>query len=218
MNPDDEVPMPTAPLLPRSRIALSTTFSLLAALALTADAAAQRPAPTVAVSVPGAPAGSEVTVRIGGLTPGLRLQLGFGGLSSNHEILGNGEADTEGNFQMAVKIPDWVERHRVYHFFVAYAGQPPRTVSDPFIATAADGFVRVAGSVSSTASGCAQVRGFDDTVYTLLGETGALQAGARVVVEGTVGGVGAATPPAASAGGCAAGPQIPVQVRQVLPG
>jgi hypothetical protein len=178
-------------------------------------AAAQRPSPTVALSVPGGPAGTDVTVRIGGLTPGLRLQLGFGGLSSNHEILGTGEADTDGNFQLAVKIPEWVERHRIYYFFVAYAGQPPRTVSDPFIATAAGGFVRVAGAVSAAGPGCAQVRGFDDTVYTLLGETGALQAGARVVVEGTVGGTGAAE---GAGGTCTPGPSIPVLVRQVLPG
>jgi hypothetical protein len=208
--------MPTAPLLPRSRrVALSAALTAFASVALASAAAAQRPSPTVALSVPGGPAGTEVTVRIGGLTPGLRLQLGFGGLSSNHEILGTGEADTEGNFQMAVKIPEWVERHRIYHFFVAYAGQPPRTVSDPFIATAAGGFVRVAGSVSTASAGCFQVRGFDETVYTLLGDAGALQTGARVVVEGTVGG---ASPPEPPASGCASGPSIPVRVRQVLPG
>ena len=209
--------MSTAPFFPRSRrVLVSAALSVFVSAALASLAAAQRPSPTVALSAPGAPAGTEITVRIGGLTPGLRLQLGFGGLSSNHEILASGEADTEGNFQMAVKIPEWVERHRIYHFFIAYAGQPPRTVSDPFIATAPDGFVRVAGSVSSASSGCFQVRGFDETVYTLIGQSGALQTGARVVVEGTVGGGTGA--PEATASACAGGPAIPVRVRQVLPG
>ena len=209
--------MPTLPLTPRCRRVLVTAaLPLLATLSgASAVRAQQRPSPTLSVSQPGAPAGTEITVRVGGLTPGLRLQLGFGGLGSNHEILGTGAADTDGNFQLAVKIPDWVERHRVYHFFIAYAGQPPRTVSDPFIATAADGFVRVSGNVSSATAGCAQVRGFDETVYTLLGDAGTLQNGARVVVEGTVGAADASN---GSASTCAQGPSIPVRVRQVLPG
>jgi hypothetical protein len=205
--------MPTAPLFFRAG---RTAFAALAASLLIAlPAAGQRPTPRIQMSIPGGPAGAEVTIKVAGLTPGLRLSIGFGGLSTNHEVLTYGEADTQGNFELVTKVPDWVERHRVYRFFLAYAGAPPASVSDPFIATAADGFVRVAGSVSAAAAGCIQVTGFDETVYTLIGETGALQSGARVVVEGTVGG-GAAQPAPSSS--CAAGAAIPVRVRQVLPG
>src|SRR6187397_408703 len=113
--------MPTAPRFPRSgRCALALTGALLATLTFGLPAAAQRPSPVIMMSVPGGPAGTEVTLRVAGLTPGLRLQIGFGGLSTNHEILAMGEADTMGNFELITKIPDWVERHRVYHFFLAY--------------------------------------------------------------------------------------------------
>jgi hypothetical protein len=205
--------MPTAPLFLRAG---RTHFAaLVASLLLALPAGAQRPTPQIQMSIPGGPAGAEVTVKVAGLTPGLRLSVGFGGLSTNHEVLTYGEADTQGNFELTTKIPDWVERHRVYHFFLAYAGAPPASVSDPFIATAPDGFVRVAGSVSAVSAGCTQVKGFDETVYTLVGNAGTLESGARVVVEGTVGGADA---PAAPQSSCAPGAAIPVRVRQVLPG
>jgi hypothetical protein len=205
--------MPTAPLFFR---AVRTHFAaLVASLLLALPAAAQRPTPQIQMSIPGGPAGSEVTVKVAGLTPGLRLSVGFGGLSTNHEVLTYGEADTQGNFELTTKIPEWVERHRVYHFFLAYAGAPPASVYDAFIATAPDGFVRVAGSVSAVGAGCTQVKGFDETVYTLIGNAGTLESGARVVVEGTVGGADAPPAPPSS---CAAGAAIPVRVRQVLPG
>ena len=206
--------MQDSPRPPRTvRVAFAAAVSLLA-LSAPSPALAQRPSPTVSVSVPGAPAGTEVTVRVGGLTPGLMLQIGFGGLQQPQEVLGTKQADDMGNVELVAKIPDWVERHRIYFFFIAYANQPPRTVSNPFIATAAEGFVRVAGNISNASAECAQVRGFDETIYTLVGNTGALQQGARVVVEGTVGGEAPAENPAA----CGSGAAIPVRVRQVLPG
>jgi hypothetical protein len=207
--------MPTVSLF-RCGTRTALTFAAVLAASLSAlPASAQRPTPRIQVSIPGGPAGADVTIRVAGLTPGLRLQLGFGGLSTNHEVLTYGEADADGNFLLTSKIPEWVERHRVYRFFLAYAGAPPASVSDPFIATAPDGFVRVAGSVSAAAAGCTQVKGFDETVYTLIGETGALQAGGRVVVEGTVSGTEAQPAPQSA---CPPGPAIPVRVRQVLPG
>jgi hypothetical protein len=208
--------MPTAPTPPRRRTALHALVLpiVLSPFVASQPAHAQRPESSISVSVPGGPAGAEVTVRVQGLTPGMPLQLGFGGLASNHEILGTGAADPDGSFSLTARVPEWVERHRTYHFFVNYVGQPPRTVSDPFIATAADGFVRVAGSITTAAQGCTLMRAFDDAVYALLGETGRVETGTRVVVEGTL----AADAAPASTSACGDQPSIPVRIRQVLPG
>jgi hypothetical protein len=193
-------------------------LSVLPALALLLHALAGTPAAaqsdaTISLSVPGGSAGTEVTVRVVGFAPGRQIQIGFGGLGTNHEIFVVDATGPDGSYSLTARIPEWVERHRTYRFFAHYVGQPPSTVSDPFIATAAGGFVRVAGSITAVAEGCTLMQAFDESVYSLLGDAGAVQSGARVVVEGTL----AADAPATS-GTCGDGPAIPVRIRQVLPG
>lgn len=185
---------------------------LLAPFSLPAPAAAQPAQPGVTMSLPGGPAGTEVVVRITGLAPNRAIQLGFGGLGSNHEVMAVDQSGADGTYTLTARIPDWVERHRTYHFFAQYVGQPPHLVSPHFIATADEGFVRVAG-VLEKSSGCTLVRGRGDALYALHGEVGAFDSGARVLVEGTLD-TGAPAPPAT----CGEEPTIPVRIRQVTPG
>lgn len=205
--------MPIARRTLRHTRLLGATVMTLLALAGAERAASQQTPQEILPSLPGGPAGTPVTVRITGLAPGRQIQVGFGGLGSNHEVFAVDESEPDGTYTFTAAIPDWVERHRTYYFFAQYVGRPPHLVSAPFIATAADGFVRVAGDVESAAAGCMLVRALDDTVYALHGDAGSVESGARVLVEGTL---DVAAPPLPE--GCGEGPAIPVRIRQVLPG
>jgi hypothetical protein len=113
-----------------------------------------------------------------------------------------------------VKVPTWAQASRSYFFFFNYPDQAPLAFSSPFIVTASDGSLRVTGSVSSVAAGCAFLtsESTDKAVYTLVGPISQLAAGARVVVDGTI----AATATLGAEGSpCRRGSAIPVQVRSV---
>jgi len=153
----------------------------------------------------GAAAGTEVRVTMDGLPPSFPILVGFGGVGTPHEILGEARTTPEGEYELTVTIPQWAEANRVHLFYIAYADQRPRGFSDPFIVTGAGGSLRVTGEVTGREDGCTLVRGAGDAVYALSGGGEGLASGAQVVVEGVV------TPE----GPCARG--IPVQVREVRP-
>jgi hypothetical protein len=128
--------------------------------------------------------GAEITVNVTGLPPMMGILIGFGNLQQ-HQIVARTNSDGEGQVAEKVTIPDFAERDRVHFFFVAFSDTQPRGVSDAFHVTAPDGSARVRGEISDEGS-CTTLRTAADDVYTLLGDTSAFKAGARVAVQGTI--------------------------------
>jgi hypothetical protein len=194
-----------------SAVMLTAAASVFLALPGTAQDGAPRPM----AAVPGGPVGSEVFISMsGGLAPGARVSLGFGGLSGGYELLGRAEAGPDGVLSTTVTVPSWAEPNLVYHFFLNLGGGV-RVFSDPFIVTGPGGALQVVGSVSEVIEGCVLLTGLDETRYALAGVTAPVAVGERVTVEGNLGvGAGAVAGPSP----CAGRPGIPVRVRTIRGG
>ena len=65
------------------------------------------------VSPRGGPVGTEVTVQWTALAPNSAILIGFGGLGSGFEIVGETETDANGDFSQAVRVPGWAEELRL---------------------------------------------------------------------------------------------------------
>jgi hypothetical protein len=203
-------PAPTAPN-PWTRLrGVLAPAAAVAALATFQDVAAQRVGPEM--SHRGAPAGSEVELRMSGLPPSTAVLLGFGGVGSPHEILGHAVTDEAGVWSMSARIPEWAERNRTYLFFLAWADQRPWGFSEPLIVTGPDRAVRVNGEVEAVVEGCTFLRARDETLYALTGEFGRMEPGSEAVVVGTV------LPDAGGSSPCAEGRPIRLLVREVRGG
>ncbi|MEE8146829.1 MAG: hypothetical protein V3T24_04435 [Longimicrobiales bacterium] len=138
------------------------------------------------VSPRGGPPGTEVTVRWTGLSPDSAILIGFGGLGSGYEIVGESGTDANGDFSHTVRVPAWAERDESHFFFVAYEDGQPRGISDAFHVTGPDGTLRLEGRITDEGVACTAMRGENDELYMLVGETERLSPGDRVVVEGTI--------------------------------
>lgn len=136
------------------------------------------------VSPPAGAAGREVTVRLPGLSPDDRVLLGFGGIGSPHEVMGEAAADADGTAKWTVRIPDWVEAGRTYLFFWAWIDMRPVSFSTPFLVTDPEGGVRITGTVTDEGVTCSAMRDADDVLYTLAGAKD-LVPGDRITVDGT---------------------------------
>jgi hypothetical protein len=144
----------------------------------------------------------------GGLAPGARVSIGFGGLSGSYELLGRAEVGPDGTLATTLTVPSWVERNLVYFFFVNVGGGV-RLFSDPFIATGAEGLLQVIGSVSEATEGCVVITALDDTRYALTGVTTPVTVGSRITVDGHLGSV------EGEGASCGGRPAIPVRVARV---
>lgn len=169
---------------------------LLLALPLLAARPASGPPgslPAVALEVDprGGPEGAKVTVTVRDLTGRTPIVVGFGGIGSPHEILGEGVSDDDGLVRVETEIPTWVEPGRTYLFYMAYADQRPVRFADPFLVTEADGTVQVQGTVGTDGS-CITLRMSDTEVFGLTGEAVRdLTDGARVSVHASLAPTGA---------------------------
>ncbi len=141
---------------------------------------------SVAISPPGGPGGTEVVVRARGLPPGSTVVVGFGGIASPHEILGEAPTDSEGALSLTDTIPSWVEPNRSYLFYVAFSDQRPVAFSDPFLVTGPDGVVRVRGRITDEGVTCPAMRGPGEELYTLAGSLGSAVPGDDVAVTATI--------------------------------
>ena len=187
------------------------TLTAAATLCLSEPVAAQYGGQTgPATSVRGGPVGTEVHLSMsGGLAPGARVSIGFGGLSGSYELLGRAEVAADGTLATSVTVPSWAERNLVYFFFVN-AGGGVRLFSDPFIVTGAEGLLQVIGAVSEASDGCVVITALDDTRYALNGVATPVTVGARITVDGHL------APVAAPEGfACGGRPAIPVRVSRV---
>jgi hypothetical protein len=137
------------------------------------------------LSRPGGPAGAEVTLTMDGVLPFLSVRIGFGSLSQ-YEVLARVDADAFGKLEADLEVPAWAELDRVHYFVVSSGNQMPRTLSDPFHVTDADGTARVYGAISAAGVACLMLDGPQSTLYALEGAPGSWAAGQRVMVIGTV--------------------------------
>ncbi|MCA9738541.1 MAG: hypothetical protein R3E98_00410 [Gemmatimonadota bacterium] len=178
---------PTLPLL-------LLALPLLAARPASSGPRATLSAVALEVDPRGGPEGAKVTVTVRDLTGRTPIVVGFGGIGSPHEILGEGVSDEDGLVRVEAEIPSWVEPGRTYLFYMAYADQRPVRFADPFLVTEADGTVRVQGTVGTEGS-CTTLHMSETEVFGLTGEAArALPAGERVGVHATLA-------PAATCGG-----------------
>lgn len=133
------------------------------------------------------PPGTNVRVEGSGFPAGAEIDVGFGPPRSEYDVIRTVQADPRGNVSVTVSVPSWAERDRTYVFVLAAPANDPRAVSEPFHVTGADGSVRIEGELTDEGVECPAVRSPLGTLYTLAGgDTEGLQAGDRVVVEGTV--------------------------------
>lgn len=137
------------------------------------------------VSPRGAPVNTEVTVSMDGLPPELPIIIGFGSLAA-HELLAETDSGARGSIRLTLAIPYWAEVDRPHFFFFAFADQRPQGFSPPFQVTAADGTVRVAGTIRGTGTDCLEMEGPGETLYALQGNLGSWEPGTRVRVLGTM--------------------------------
>ncbi len=114
------------------------------------------------------------------------MAVGFGGIASPHEILGEALTDPEGALSLTDTIPSWVEPNRSYLFYLAFSDQRPVAFSDPFLVTGPDGVVQVGGRITDEGVTCPAMRGPDDELYTLAGSIGSAAPGDDVVVTATI--------------------------------
>ncbi len=167
----------------RRSIGPAALASLLAAAA-SSPLAGQEIA--LAVGPTSGPAGAEVSVQVSGMPPGIPAVVGFGGIASPHEILGDALTDSVGALVLTDTIPSWVEAGRTYLFYVAFSDQRPVAFSAPFLVTDQDGTVRVRGRITEEGVTCTAMRGPADELYTLSGTLGPVSPGDEVVVVATV--------------------------------
>lgn len=177
-------------------------FAVVTVAAVTASP--QQPAKLL-IAPRGGPPGAEVTVRMSGLPPEIRMAIGLGRLRSGYEVLRDAESDANGDLAVAVQVPLAIEPDEIHYFllFNADGQRQPLAVSDGFHVTGPDGTLRVEGRVTDEGGDCIAMRGEAGEMYTLAGETRGLAPGDRVAVEGTI----------ASAPGCVRG--LTINVRRV---
>ena len=138
------------------------------------------------VSPRAAAPGAEVAVQWTALAPDSTIMIGFGGLGSGYEIVGESPTDANGDFSVAVPVPSWAESGGTHFFFVGYTDGQPVGISDVFHVTDTDGTLRLEGRITDEGVECTAMRSENDDLYTLTGDIGALSPGDSVVVEGTI--------------------------------
>lgn len=157
----------------------------------TGGAASAQEARKLLFSPRGGPPGTEVRIRMNGLPPKTTLAVGFGLLRSGYQLLANADTDADGNISLTIRVPSDAERNQSHYFllFLADGQRRPLTVSDAFHVTHPNGTLRVEGRVTDDldeVGDCIALRGDNRELYGLVGETGTMVTGARVIVEGTI--------------------------------
>lgn len=141
--------------------------------------------PALALSPRGAPAGSKVTVSIGGLTLHAKVDVGFGTFAEQR-ILYHDTATVDGAFKATVTIPADA-RPGAYYFFLADtdSGRPfgrPQV----FLVTTKDGTVTLTGKRTADGGPCPALRTSTDEVFGLTGANDAPPVGVAMTVQGTI--------------------------------
>ena len=144
--------------------------------------------PELAMSPTSGPPGTEVRVAMGNLIISSRVELAFGGLGA-HEMVANGNADRNGDFEATVRVPAGTPPGVAYFFLVDAESAAPVSAPAAFTVTggaAAAGAVTVTARITDEGVECTAARDGAGKLYTLTGVDDIPEAGTNVVIEGTV--------------------------------
>ena len=133
------------------------------------------------------PPGTAVTLRTSDLPAVTPIYLGIGATRSSFEVLRELVTDQHGEMSEIVQVPSWATSDRTHFFVLVDVYFRPLAVSGAFHVTEPDGTLTRSGRVTDEGVGCLTLREDEsDELYSLTGETGGVQVGQSVVVEGTV--------------------------------
>lgn len=154
------------------------------------------------------PPGTVVKVESGLMPHITPVRIGIGATRTGFESLAELLTSATGEFSVDVTVPQWAQRERNHRFIVFDFYFSPIALSEPFLVTDENGRVEREGWITDELGGCVAMRDTDGELFTLVGNTGAVEEGDRVIVEGTV----------AEASTCEQGPTIRIVRLQVDPG
>lgn len=151
------------------------------------DGARPSSGPSVALSVPEAVAGTELTVTVAGLPGETAVTVAAGPSPAEARRLAETKTDARGTAIATVAVPEAPADSDTLVFIAETADGRIRVVSAPFrVAPPADA-VTVTGTLSKEGVECPALRGDDGTLYTLSPrDIGAFGPGDRVTVAGTI--------------------------------
>jgi hypothetical protein len=146
------------------------------------------------------PPGTVVTVA-SGLMPAITpVRVGMGATRVGFETLAELLTSTQGEFSVAVTVPEWASREQSHRFILFDFYFNPIAMSEAFFVTDASGVFRRTGWVVREGVPCVSLRDADGEVYALVGEPVGFAEGVRVTIEGKL----------ADAAGCGANAAIGV--------
>jgi LysM repeat protein len=139
--------------------------------------------------------GTAVTVTASGFPPGARVHVGAGPAESEYEVLERLDVGPDGRLRASVALPEWADPRQPWVFVVSTPDHRVEAKSERFDVLAEGGeepggeepdLVTVRGTITDEGTECPALRTAEGELYTLTGDLGELEAGDRVVVEGTV--------------------------------
>lgn len=138
------------------------------------------------ISPRGGPPGTAVIVRASNLPPSTPVHIAFGGVGLGFEGLAFVLTTPEGLVEERVEVPRWANPERIHRFLIFDVYFQRILVWDAFDVTDSGGRIRREGEVTEVGVTCSVVSGTDQDTYFLLGDTGHLNVGDRVVLEGVL--------------------------------
>src|SRR5687767_7951583 len=137
------------------------------------------------ISPRGGAIGTVVSLSATGLPPEATLLIAFANLQS-YQLMQRVITDKDGAFTTTQEVPEWAELNGAHYFFASFADERPLAFSYAFHVTPRSGVARVQGTIGSQVEGCVDLKTPGDVLYHLTGDVGALKAGDRVSVTGTI--------------------------------
>lgn len=153
------------------------------------EAAKPAAGPQVALSVPEARAGADVTLTASGLPGAAEVSVSAtaGPLPADTRPLTKGKTNDRGELTVTLAVPPKPDNSDQILFLVETADGSVRVASKPFRIAAPAEAITVTGTLSNEGAECPALRGDDGKLYTLTPrELGPFKPGDRVRVDGTV--------------------------------
>jgi len=138
------------------------------------------------ISPRGGPPGTVVILRGTHLPPSTPVHIAFGAVELGFEGLAFVLTTPEGLVEERVEVPRWASPARVHRFLIFDVYFQRILVWGAFNVTDSEGKILREGEVTEVGVTCSVVSGTDQDTYFLLGDTGHLNVGDRVVLEGVV--------------------------------
>ena len=130
------------------------------------------------------PPGTEVSISTENLPLQAKVHVGVGSLGAGFETIGEAWQGEWGDVEATVRIPANTSWERPIFLIAFNAIFAPIGISEPFHVTDEEGRVQRTGIVGASSGSCVLLVDQDDQTYGLTGETGRIQEGDRVVLQG----------------------------------